>query len=167
MVMSKIDYDAARNVARLGGEPLVFHCHFYNCALQHAIEDGLGADARAVLRDAAAGPVHAQITALVGDDRTRARDVACEVFAQLGFGRLDLSGVGDDGGTAIVAASHYAMGWLAAHGERDEPVCRFVEGYIAGAVAAALGTGPDAVRVEETQCYACGDDACSFVVEVK
>jgi predicted hydrocarbon binding protein len=166
MAIPEIDYDATYNVARLGGESLVFHCHFYNCALQRAVEDGLGADARAVLRDAASGPVHAQIAAIVGEERGRALDVASKIFAQLGFGRLDLSTVGERGGTVDVAASHYALGWIAAHGERDEPVCRFVEGYIAGAVAAALGRTPDSVRVEETACYACGADVCTFTVEV-
>jgi hypothetical protein len=161
-----IQYDQGRNVAVLGGQSLVFHCHYYNCALQKAIEDGLGPAAREVLRDAAAEPVRQQIAALCGDACERAPAIAAELFAQLGFGMLDLSGVTAAGGQATVRASHYAMGWVAAQGDRHEPVCRFVEGFIAGAVAAAFDRPVAAVGVVESLCYACGEQDCRFDVEV-
>jgi len=161
-----IKHDLDANVTTLGGRSLVMHCHFYNCALQKAIEEGMGADARDVLRDSAAEPVRTQMLSLVDGDSSRVPEVASAVFRELGFGALDLSQVSRDGGVATVANSHYAMGWMVVEGAREEPACRFVEGFIAGAVAALGGHEVTSVSVVESGCVACGDETCSFTVEV-
>jgi hypothetical protein len=159
-------FDAQRGLATLGGQSLVFHCHFYNCALQRAIESGLGDEARVLLRDAAIPPVRKQLLDLVGSDIERALQLGPELFCQLGFGTVDLAGVGAKGGTAVVLASHYAMGWVVVHGRRQEPACRFVEGFIAATLSVAYDLAPDRVRVQETECYACEAESCRFSVEV-
>ena len=59
-----IEFDAERAVVLSGGQSLVFHCHFYNCALQHAIEDGMGDAAPGVLTAGAAEVVPAGLLGL-------------------------------------------------------------------------------------------------------
>ena len=54
-----------------------------------------------------------------------------------------------------------------AQGERDEPVCRFVEGFITGVVAATFDLPLESVTVVESACYVCGAADCLFDVEVK
>ncbi len=127
----------------------------------------MGSAARDVLRAGAAEPVRAQLLALAKVDATPTAEVASDIFRQLGFGTLDLSGVGDEGGIAFVENSHYAMGWSALHGPRDEPVCRFVEGFITGTIAAAMECEPSQVIVNEGACFVCGAERCEFVVEVR
>lgn len=159
--------DLAASTATLGGQPLVFHCHFYNCALQAAIEDGLGDAAADVQRSAAHGAVRSQLAALrSGDDSTAVLALGARLFAQLGFGTLDLSAVTRKGGTVALAASHYAMGWVAIYGERATPACPFVEGFVGAVVGEAFGLPAERVRVRESACYACGAPGCSFAVEV-
>lgn len=178
-----IDFDVKTNTATAGGQSLLFHCHYYNCALQHSIEQGMGAQgmaeqARALLVDNARTVVAAQLSELLaeqgehaatrpGEGWANALELGCDLFRQLGFGALDLGTVAATGGEAIVSASHYAMGWVAVYGERSEPVCRFAEGYIAAAVMVAYGVSADAVRVREHSCYANGHEQCRFGVEVQ
>ncbi|MEC7524157.1 MAG: V4R domain-containing protein [Myxococcota bacterium] len=160
-----IQFDAERAVVLSGGRSLVFHCHFYNCALQRAIEEGMGERAPKVLTEGAARAIHAQLTGL-GDAIEDIPAFAEAAFRELGFGLLDLSGVGARGGAAKVQASHYAMGWTAVHGPRETPACFFPAGFIQGAVAVAHGLPLESVTVEERGCYAAGAEDCVFDVRV-
>lgn len=162
-----VEGDLDRSTASLGGQPLVFHCHFYNCALQAAIEEGLGAAAADVQRSAAQGAVRAQLAALrAAGESEDVFALGAKIFAQLGFGTLDTSGVTPRGGRVTVGASHYGMGWVAIYGERATPACAFVEGYIGAIVGEAYRLPAERVRVREATCYACGATACTFDVEV-
>ncbi len=158
---TEIEFDVKTNVALSGGESLVFHCHFYNCALQKAVEEGMGDAAGPVQTAAAAAAVRRQALAL-GADAARLE----AIFRELGFGMLDLSGAGATGGRAVVRASHYAMGWVSVHGERETPVCWFPAGFIAGGLSAAHGLPLEKVRVTESACFANGAAECVFDVEV-
>ena len=44
-----VNFDPTTNVATLGGQALVFHCHHYNSILQKTIEQGLGEEANHLL----------------------------------------------------------------------------------------------------------------------
>ncbi len=159
--------DLVESTALSGGQSLVFHCHFYNCALQQTIEQQLGDAAAEVQRSAAERCVRAQLAALsVGVDAAARLELGASTFAQLGFGTLDLSKVSERGGQAVVSASHYGMGWVAIYGERKTPACNFVEGFVAAVVGEAFGLAADRVRVRERQCFACGAERCTFDVEV-
>ncbi len=85
-----IEFDQAENVATLGGASMVLHCHFYNCTLQRAVEQGLGPAARDVLREAAVTSVRAQSTALApkGASPSDVLAIASRLFSELGFGRF-------------------------------------------------------------------------------
>lgn len=166
-------FDAAANVATLGGQSMVFHCHFYNCALQEAIEEGLGDDADEVQILAAQEAVRLQLQELSVRGGSSAKSSAAlletgrTIFKQLGFGTLDLDDVAEHGGTARVPHSHYAMGWIATRGERTTPACAFVSGFVGAVVSVAYGISPERIRVRETDCFACGGTSCSFKVDVR
>lgn len=163
----EVTQDLATNTATLGGQSLVFHCHFYNCALQAAIEDALGDEAALVQSRSAEEVVRAQLTQLVVGLEPKARvELGASLFAQLGFGVLDLSGLSARGGSVVVHGSHYAMGWVAIYGERSTPVCNFVEGFVAAVFGVAFGVAVAHVRVREKRCFACGADHCALDVEV-
>lgn len=165
----KIRFDADRNVAELGGQSMVFHCHFYNCTLQRAVEAGMGEEkARVVLRDSALASVRSQLAQACpeGASSSEVLATAASLFTQLGFGRMAPFVIDARGGEVIVTSSHYAMGWLSIYGERKDPACRFVEGFLSAAVSVALRTSAPVV-VTEHRCFACGHDDCRFQVEVK
>ena len=160
------DLDASET--HLGDASMVFHCHFYNCQLQEAVERGMGNRAAPMLVDAARDVVAPQLRSLVeGGDAAATLTQAEQLFGELGFGQLSLAGLTADGGSALCPHSHYAMGWVATRGQRDTPCCHFVTGFIAGALAVAHGIPEDAVTVRETGCFAMGAERCRFDVEVQ
>ena len=164
-----VQFDESTNVALLGGKSLVFHCHYYNCALQEAIEQGLGEQAKALQIGAARDAVAPQLVELLEgtDDTTERLEKAGRVFAMLGFGALDFGELKADGGVVRCPHSHYAMGWLATRGERSTPACDFVSGFVAAVASAAFRLAPENVTVEETECLACGGAGCTFTVAVR
>jgi len=163
-----IQFDAATNVATLSGQAMVFHCHHYNSTLQRTIEEGMGAEAFHLLTIAAQEAARKQLKQLVssGTSPKEAFSQAAALFAELGFGSLDFSGLGPRGGVVISPSSHYGMSWLVKFGERKDPACEFPAGYVAAAVMVAFHLEPERVRVREASCVACGAPACRFEVEV-
>lgn len=162
-----VHFDPTTNVATLGGQALVFHCHHYNSILQKTIEDGLGEEANHLLAIAAQEPVRRHLAALSRTgDRDGVLDTAASVFSELGFGRLDFTALTRSGGAVTSPSSHYALSWLAKFGERVMPACQFTAGFIAAAASVAFDLPPERVRVRESGCQAQGNAACHFEVEV-
>ncbi|MBK9261779.1 MAG: hypothetical protein IPM54_18505 [Polyangiaceae bacterium] len=163
-------FDIERGIIDLGGRRVVLHCNHYNVFLQRTIEDGLKARAPRLL--AAAGMETARN--LLGGLEVKAPSAspreslerAVRIFAEHGFGAIDISRMNDQGGTATIARSHYAIGWRSRWGIRQTPGCYFPAGYLAGAVAIASNLAPERVVATETACYAAGAEQCTFVVEV-
>lgn len=155
----------------VGTEPLVYHCHHYNLTLQESIEDARKwVDADAILVDGAEIAASAMLRSLASQKSPKdSFAIASEHFRLQGFGLLDCSGVGADGGSATVHNSHYALGHRQRKPDarREAPVCYFAAGYIAAAAAAAHGRPPGSYRVRETECVALGADACVFQVEAR
>lgn len=144
------------HLASIGGEPHVFHCHHYNCFLQKSIADQSAlVDSPTLLTEAAAEVAYAQLTALGTVDEQ-------ELFRHLGFGVLDASALGAQGGTAVVKGSHYAMGWLSKYGQADAPVCFFAAGFVEAVARHRFGA---AFQVKETACVAHGASECRFEVK--
>ncbi len=159
-----IRFDKARNAAHLGGEALVFHCHYYNCTLQAALEDGLGEAAQALQVRAAADVVTSQLRALAPDGGSGVRELAQRLFSTLGFGAIEL-GRGESR-VVPLRGSHYGLGWLAIRGQAKGPVCHFAVGFVQAAVAVAEGLPLDAVAARESACVACGAEGCTIEIEV-
>ena len=163
-------FDMDRGIVDLGGRRIVAHCNHYNVFLQRTIEDGLKERAPRLL--IAAG-VEAARNMLGGLEQrapsasaTDCIERAARIFAEHGFGALDISRLSERGGTATMLRSHYAMGWRSRWGVRTTPACYFPTGYLAGAVAIASKLAPERVTAVETECHAAGAAHCSFLVEV-
>jgi predicted hydrocarbon binding protein len=151
-----VQVHADRGLASIGGEPHVFHCHHYNCFLQKSIaEQSSLIDHRPLLTDAATEVVHAEL-AKIGHANAE------ELFQHLGFGLLDVKALGTAGGSAVVKASHYALGWLSKFGKTTDPVCFFAAGFIEATARHRFGGH---YTVKETACVATGASECRFEVK--
>lgn len=163
-------FDIERGIIDLGGRRVVAHCNHYNVFLQRTIEDGLKDRAPRLL--VAAGMETAR--SMLGGLETRAPsgsareclERAVRIFAEHGFGVFDISRMTEQGGTASILRSHYAIGWRARFGVRSTPGCYFPTGYLAGALAIAANLSPERVTATETACHAAGAEQCTFLVEV-
>lgn len=123
-----------RGRVTLGGEPLVFHCNHYNYFLQSTLllDPSLGMDA--VIRDAATEVVSSCLRGLGGERR---RERAEALFAELGFGTIDLSGVTAAGGVVRTPTSHYGQAVVAANEGKHFTHAQnlFDQGFAAAAAA--------------------------------
>jgi len=162
--------DIDRGIITLGGRRIVLHCNHYNIFLQRTIEDGLKERAPRLLVAAGMEAARNLLGGLESSSPSLSSrallERAVSIFAEHGFGAFDIRGMGDRGGTATIARSHYAIGWRSRWGMRETPACYFPAGYLAGAVAVASNLAPERVTVTETVCHAVGAEQCVFVVEV-
>jgi hypothetical protein len=173
-------FDAAKNITSIAGNRIVFHCHHYNVFLQRTIEEALGEGAVSVQRRAAVEASRRLLEDLFrGDsggssrerrDRRDRLEKAAKLFGSLGFGLANIGGLTVEGGSVVLATSHYAIGWKAKFGPSAAPVCHFAVGYWAAALAVAAGVAPERVLAHERRCAAAAregdEESCSIDIEV-
>jgi hypothetical protein len=142
----------------MGGEPLVFHCNYYNYYLQKTLllDELLGMEA--VIHDAAYATARKQLEAaareLAVDSIEERRAIAESTFAQLGFGLIDLSAV--DGGAVRLPMSHYGTCLRQASGAAfANPQSLFDAGFAAAATDFMMGRASFS-RGEIAKCQSMG-----------
>lgn len=163
-----VAFDPAQNTAQLAGSQMVFHCHYYNCAIHKSIEKALGDRAASIFQNSALAAARPQLAALIEpEDAVITRlSKGITLFKQLGFGSFDTQGLSKTGGVVVSQSSHYALGWLSQYGMRAQPVCQFVEGYLQALVETTYDLDTHQVSVREEDCMATGAAECRFVVTI-
>lgn len=136
-------------------EPLVFHCHHYNLALQNTIKECNGiVNADRLFHAAGLSTTQSVLEGSADIDE------AFVLFSQLGFGSFQK----ESATQYVLANSHYAVGHAAKYGgTSDTPICTFAETFLEASLRthAVLSAGQE---VRETRCKAQGHDSCVFEV---
>lgn len=161
-------FNAELNTTILASTSMVFHCHYYNCAIQKVIEEAMGEKAKNVFQQAALIAVLPQLARLIEKEENLESkfERGFALLKQLGFGYFDFSQLNSIGGVVTSNSSHYALGWLSEYAEREQPICDFITGYIQALFAVALNVASEQVKVREAECMATGSMECRFVVEM-
>ena len=153
----------------MGGEPLVFHCNYYNYFLQKTLllDEELGMEA--VIHDAARSSAYALLTAAARErgaaTPAERRRIAEDSFAQLGFGLIDLAETTPDGGRVTLAMSHYGFALRPAAGDTfARPQSYFDAGYAAAAAAFVHGAPVERFAGAIEACMALGAPAGRIVL---
>lgn len=147
------------------GDARVLHSEHYNSALQRALIEVEKIDADGLMQTAAAEAAyqylveHPAWSGKVGAQE-RVRRVV-DLFRYAGLGELELGGVSEEGGEALLGSSHFARGWHARYGRAERPVCAAAGGVLIGALAALHDRR---YQVKETHCVARGAAQCRFKV---
>jgi hypothetical protein len=162
-------FDSSSNIVTLNGVPVSLHCHHYNCGLLQVIENIPSIDGHDILISTAAEEFCNNFKRYLDEQmpdcsEAEALHKASELYRIMGLGRIDLSRLGREGGTASSDSSYFVVGWLAKYGRRQDPVCYVTSGFIAGVLAAVYGTPHDAYMVRETGCLVTGSNKCTFTV---
>jgi hypothetical protein len=159
-------YDYQTNRLVVGGEPMVIHCHHYNCFLQRSIQDAEYIDSAPILVGAAAEVVFAQLTSLLSrvPDISARKALVESLYRACGLGLIDLSGITDRGGEVRTRSTHYSIGWKEKFGISRAPVAFFSTGFLVGALAAIYGAAPSDVQARQTACRSTGADEDVFVL---
>lgn len=164
-------YLFGRNAFVANNEPMIFHCHHYNCFLQSSIENTKEyIDVYPILINSAQEVVFNQMRNFFEGKDLSFREklnVAATHHKLNGFGTLNFDSITEEGGTVYSNSNHYAEGWVSKFGIRNpnEPgVSFFSTGFVAGvmdAIAGKLGT----YSATQTACTSKGDDTCAFEVK--
>ncbi len=157
-----LKFDRELHRRRIGGMEVIIHCHHYNARLQKTIEEASSVAGKTIIVSTAEAVFARHLRSVLeeADTPTVRWQAAAELYAHLGYGRLDFSQVAE--GVVTASASHFAEGWRASFGRRTTPVCSFAEGYIQGAIAAVVGRP---AHVRETECIFLGAPVCRFEVD--
>lgn len=143
--------------AVMGGEPLVFHCNYYNYFLQKTILLDESLQMEEVIRAAAAEVARAVLSDVAGQTPDHVLAVATDTFAELGFGTIDLSALTAEGGSVRVPMSHYGTCLRAAAGaDFANPQSWFDAGFAVGACEIAYGLTPGALDGTLKACQSMG-----------
>ncbi len=163
----KIDSDHRKMI--VGNEPMIFHCHHYNTFLQRTIQDAAFIESNHFLVGAAAEMAFYQLTNYFQEMKIEGelcrKEIAQEIFKWTGCGVVDLDALSIQGGKTQTQSSHYSVAWVEKFGRSAQGVCKFMAGWIAGALAAVYDQQLGAYSVHETTCKAKGDACDTFVLK--
>jgi hypothetical protein len=153
----------------LGGEPLVYHCNFYNGWLQNTLLLDPTLEMDQVMHDAAVSASWALLRGAglqAGAHTAQARrDLAQRVFSTLGFGVMDLSQASHGGGLVRVPSSHYGCCVMeAVEVDLGTPQSYFDAGYAAAAVAFTYGLDPASLEGHIQACLSRRDPEGQILV---
>lgn len=156
-----------QNLTFLAQTPYVYHCHHYNLFHDQTIDDALGEEEGAQVRTHAARNAARELIDGVciraGATTPLERiQVAAELFAWMGQGKLDLS-LGDNGGSARSRSFHYGHSWVEKYGKkvrREYPCDAVAAGFAAAALEIAYDLPPGSGTAHESHCVAKRDTEC-------
>ncbi len=130
-----ISFEPSLNVLKLEGVPVSLHCHHYNCGLIKTLEEIDGINAQKIIIEAAAEEFYINFKNYISNrlpSKTPEEKFkeAVKLYRFMGFGRLNLGELSEQGGSAYADSSYYVIGWLAKYGRRNIPVCHLTCGFI-------------------------------------
>lgn len=140
---------------------VVVHCHHYNSRIQRTIEGAAAIDGKALFVSSAERVFAGMFQNLwdPGVSQADRLDIIGELYAHLGYGRLEFSHWEQNVITAT--ESHFVEGWAAGFPDRSTPVCSLTEGYLQAAIHAITG---ESVRIQEETCMISGAELCRFSI---
>ena len=167
-----LKFNPINNTIHLNGKPVSLHCHHYNCGILKAIEEIPMIDGFKMFVEASSEEFYRNFEPYLssksgGVSTEAALKNAAELYHLMGFGKLDLSELNENGGKAYADSSYFVVGWLAKYGRSSTPVCYLTCGFIAGILAAIFNAEPSNYEVKETECMIAGFDYCEFKVSRK
>lgn len=176
MTNIEISFTQAQGIAKVYGQPMLFHCNHYNRSLQQVIEDADYLDLDKILVKSAAEVTFYQLSEYFKDKSNLSLNdklaFASELYKFCGFGILDFSKITNSGGQVIEKTSHYGLASKLNFGDRKKPAEYFDRGFIIGAISAVKGylSGSlfsDDLSVIQNKSISLGEDYCDFTVKLQ
>lgn len=161
-----------RNAFVFGNEPLIFHCHHYNCFFQKSIEDTRKyIDVYPILINSAHELVYSQFSNYFKENNNLSinerKRVVEKYYSFCGFGKIGLKRITTKGGHVKTPYEHYSINWSKKFGTRkdDEPgVSFFTLGFLCGAAEAIFDIPLGTFSSKQDKCLSKGDDICKFEI---
>ncbi len=166
-------YYEHRNVYLLSDEPMILHCHHYNCFLQASVEDTRNLiNPYDILVDAAHSVVYNQLSKLKQEHNLGEKEsleLGLALFKTHGFGVLQAESLTKTRGVFLSPSEHYGVGWLARFGKRNPElpgVAFFARGFTEALVETVFNLPKGSVTCEQTACISQGAEFSRFEYKV-
>ena len=169
-----IKFNKEKGQANVYGSSMLFHCNHYNRSLQMSIEDADFIDSEKILVNSAAETSYLQMKQYYSENPGMSfsdkLNFAAKMFAFAGFGKLDFSGVNDNGGIVKQASSHYGMALKLTVLNRTNPGEYFDKGFIIGSLIAASEESDNAISkgftLKATKSISLDQDSSEFEIDL-
>jgi hypothetical protein len=162
-------FDPSRKRHYLNGQLSVFHCHHYATLFtQLGIDAHDIVDGTRILRETVEDVFYGILSDYykannVADPKDRI-DIACQMYAAVGLGKMVPVSPGETGGSIEMPHAHVDEGWIKKWGKYKAPVNFIGAGYIAGMFSATYGKPVRTYKVTETQSLVMGAAKSVFKV---
>lgn len=149
----------------LNGHLSVLHCHHYSSLYTQLALDAEETDLLADSSEEAFYEILAEyfdkhnLTSI--EDKI---DIACQYYAAIGLGKMQVNYLGDDSGKVELLSSHVDRGWIKKWGTYDKPVNYIGAGYITAMFSAVFGEPRGTFKANEVQSVVMGADTSLFNV---
>lgn len=161
-------FDPVRNRHYLNGMVSVLHCHHYSTLYTQLALDAKETDLLACVSEETFYKVlknYFQDNHVT--DLEQKIELACQYYAAVGLGKMEVVFAGDFSGEVKLVESHLDKGWIKKWGTYDRPVNFISAGFIAGMFAACFDKTPGSYTANERESIAMGAEKSVFSVERK
>lgn len=160
-------FDPMQKRHYLNGDLVVLHCHHYSTLYsQLAIDAGETQVLESVAEDSFYKILRNYYEAHNICSIEEKVDIACQYYAAVGLGKMQVNFVGDHSGEVELLVSHVDKGWKKKWGAYDRPVNYIGAGYINGMFAAITGNPKGTFKSMEVKSIVKGDSTSLFKVYV-
>ncbi len=162
------EFDSSRKRHYLNGHLVVLHCHHFASLYTQLAMD---AEETEVLSDSSEETFHEFLVDYfkANDVTTKeARiDVACQYFAMVGLGKINVLSMTEEDGVVELPASHVDSGWIKKWGIYGEPINFIGGGYLDAMFSAVLDKPVHTFKASEKQSIAMGAETSIFNVATR
>ena len=159
----KIDQKTRRHY--INGTNVVLHCHHYSTLYTQL---ALDADETDLLVDVGIEVFYNELVnyfETYGIDCVDEKiEIACQMYAAMGLGKMVVKSFGPDSGVVEVLRSHVDEGWIKKWGNHNEPVNYIGAAFCNAFFAAVNDVDPKSFTANEISSLAMGDEKCVFKV---
>lgn len=161
-------FDRARCRHYLNGQLVVFHCHHYSTLYTQLALDAEFLDGKMLLAQCAEDAFYPILKDyLAANPKIGLGDkfsLACQYYAAVGLGKMEVKWAGPDAGEVILSHSHIDAGWVKKWGPSDKPVNYLTSGYLAALFAVVFDLPPRSFVITEMDSAAMGAAQSRFSV---
>jgi len=158
-------FDRSTKRHYLNGQVSVLHCHHYSTLYTQL---ALDAQKTALLAESAEEAFYEYLAEYFDKHNLAAIatkiDIACQLYAAIGLGKMRVNYLGDDSGEVELLSSHVDSGWIKKWSTYDAPVNYIGAGYITAMFSAVLAEQRNAFQANETQSIVMGAETSIFNV---
>ncbi len=161
-------FDPIQKRHYINGDCVVLHCHHFTALYTQLADDAKDFQGEKLLRETTEDSFYPilvnyfkkhSITTI--SDRI---SIAEQYYSAVGFGKMNIVGLGNFAGNVTLEHSHIDEGWMKKWGKNNKPINFITQGFIAAAFSAVNDKPTRSYNVQEVQSIVCGAKESLFKV---